>query len=243
MGAHRLGGRFTDRPRLSPPPIGRVYGRRRGRKLVGRQAELIGSNLEDIEIALPQAPVKLDPFTLFDPKPAEIWLEIGFGGGEHLAAQAAANPHIGLIGCEPFLNGVSSLLLHLDRGGQKNVRILPEDARVLLLSLPENTIARAFLLFPDPWPKRRHEDRRFVTPQGLDLLAAVLKDEAEFRIATDHAILRPWVLEQMEAHPAFRISARFEDRPVDWPPTRYEAKAIAAGRSRTYLSYIRLPRG
>jgi tRNA (guanine-N7-)-methyltransferase len=204
---------------------------------------LIGSYLEDIKVVLPEAPAKLDPFTLFEPKPAEIWLEIGFGGGEHLAAQAAANPDIGFIGCEPFLNGVSSLLLHLDQGGQKNVRVLSEDARVLLLAMLENTIARAFLLFPDPWPKRRHEDRRFVTPQGLDLLAAVLKDEAEFRIATDHPILRPWVLEYMEAHPAFRLSARFEDRPDDWPPTRYEAKAIAAGRSRTYLSYIRLSRG
>ena len=133
-------------------------------------------------------------------------------------------------------------MLHLDQGGQKNVRILPEDARVLLLSLRENTISRAFLLFPDPWPKRRHEDRRFITPQGLDLIAAVLKDDAEFRIATDHAILRPWVLEHMAAHPAFRLSSRFEERPEHWPPTRYEAKAIAVGRSRTYLSYNRLYR-
>lgn len=220
------------------PPIGRVYGRRRGRKLKGKKAALIG-NAETLAVSLPEPPDKLDPASLFDPRPGGVWLEIGFGGGEHLAAQAAAHPDIGLIGCEPFINGVSNLLVLLDEGALNNVRIFSEDARLLLQSLPEASIDRAFLLFPDPWPKRKHENRRFVHSEGLDLIAAALADDAEFRVATDHKALGPWMRAQIGAHSAFRAENNANERPAGWPPTRYEAKAIEAGRQPIYLTYRR----
>ncbi len=223
---------------MASPPIGRVYGRRRSRALRGRKAELFASRLDALSIRLEDGQV-LDPLTLFPRRPDAVWLEIGFGGGEHLAAQAAAHPEIGFIGCEPFLNGVSSLLLLLDETGADNVRVLPDDARRLLQALRPASIARAFLLFPDPWPKRKHHERRFVNPEGLDLIARALADEAEIRVATDHAALGEWMQAEIGAHPAFRLEGRFETRPEDWPPTRYEAKALVAGRRPVYLSYRR----
>ena len=226
---------------MAGPPIGRVYGRRRSRALKGRKAELFRNRLDALTIPLEDGQV-LDPLTLFPRRPHSVWLEIGFGGGEHLAAQAAAHPEVGFIGCEPFLNGVSNLLLLLDETGADNVRVFPDDARRLLQALPEGSIARAFLLFPDPWPKRKHHDRRFVNPEGLDLIARALADDAEFRVATDHAALGEWMQDEIGRHPAFRLESRFDARPEDWPPTRYEAKALAAGRRPVYLSYRRLNR-
>jgi tRNA (guanine-N7-)-methyltransferase len=224
------------------PPIGRVYGRRRGRTLKGKASELYETGLEALTVKLPAPDTELDPASVFAAPPAEIWLEIGFGGGEHLAAQAALHPDIGFIGCEPFINGVSSLLVLLDENETRNVRIVTEDARLLLRALPVASIDRAFLLFPDPWPKRRHEGRRFVNPEALDLLARVLADGAEFRVATDHAVLQEWMPERIGEHPAFRLETRAEERPADWAPTRYEAKALRAGRHPIYLTYRRKPR-
>lgn len=251
MGEDRPRGRAEDRlrlslpegaqPRRAGPPAGRVYGRRRGRRLAGKKALLLDSAFDRLKVGLPAPPARLDPSALFDPAPPAVWLEIGFGGGEHLAAQAATHPDIGYIGCEPFLNGVSSLLVLLDAGGQRNVRIFADDARLLLQALPEASLAGAFLLFPDPWPKRRHEERRFLG-QALDLLAHVLADGAEFRIATDHPALGAWMEEVMAASPAFEIIGHSAERPEDWPPTRYEAKALAAGRSCLYLAYRRFGR-
>jgi len=224
------------------PPIGRVYGRRRGRTLKGKASELYETSLDALTVALPEPPAALDPALLFPMSPARVWLEIGFGGGEHLAAQAAAHPDIGFIGCEPFINGVSMLLVLLDEQNIRNVRIVGEDARLLLRALPAGSIERAFLLFPDPWPKRRHEGRRFVNPEALDLLARVLADGAEFRTATDHAVLQDWIPARLAEHPAFEMIARADARPDDWPPTRYEAKALKAGRRPIYLTYRRKPR-
>ena len=261
MGEDRSRGRAEGSPRLSEsdrsgqhqsgtgqsgsgrsgPPVGRVYGRRRGRRLAGKKAELLGGGFNDIAIAIPSPPELLDPSALFEPRPRAVWLEIGFGGGEHLAAQALAHPDVGFIGCEPFINGVSSLLVQLDSGGQRNVRIVADDARLLLVSLPKASLAGAFLLFPDPWPKRRHEHRRFLA-QGIDLLADALTDGGELRIATDHAALGPWMEELMAGHDSFVKIGRAEARPEGWPPTRYEAKAIAAGRPCLYLAYRRSDR-
>jgi len=224
------------------PPIGRVYGRRRGRTLKGKASELYDTTLDGLTVKLPEPPAALDPVPLFPESPAKIWLEIGFGGGEHLAAQAAAHPEIGFIGCEPFINGVSMLLVLLDEQEIGNVRIVNEDARLLLRALPAAWIDRAFLLFPDPWPKRRHEGRRFVNPEALDLLARVLADGAEFRVATDHAILQEWMPARLGEHPDFELIARAETRPDDWPPTRYDAKALRAGRHPIYLTYRRKAR-
>ena len=224
--------------RLSGPPVGRVYGRRRARKIGSRKSELLETRFAELSVALPDAPGTLDPLGLFEPRPRAVWLEIGFGGGEHLAAQAHAHPDIGFIGCEPFLNGVSALLGLLDAGGQRNVRVVADDARLLMQALPDASIGGAFLMFPDPWPKRRHEERRFLA-QGLDLLARILDDDAEFRIATDHAGLGPWMEERMAGHAAFAPILRAETRPEGWPSTRYEAKALEAGRGAVYLSYRR----
>ncbi len=223
------------------PPIGRVYGRRRGRPLKAKKAAVMGTRRDDLTVVLPDAPALLDPATLF-PDADAVGLEIGFGGGEHLAAQAAANPAIGFIGCEPFLNGVSSLLVLLDEQALTNVRIHSEDARQLLQALTPASIDRAFLLFPDPWPKRRHHGRRFAGPEGLTLLARVLADGAEFRVATDHAALSPWMQAHLAEHPDFTLVSKMDDRPEGWPPTRYEAKGLEAGRRCVYLTYRRKPR-
>jgi tRNA (guanine-N7-)-methyltransferase len=224
------------------PPIGRVYGRRRGRTLKGKASELYETGLEALTVKLPAPDTELDPAALFTPPPTGIWLEIGFGSGEHLAAQAARHPDIGFIGCEPFINGVSSLLVLLDENETRNVRIVTEDARLLLRALPVAAIDRAFLLFPDPWPKRRHEGRRFVNPEALDLLARVLADNAEFRVATDHAVLQDWMPARIGEHPAFQLETSATERPGDWAPTRYEAKALRVGRRPIYLTYRRKAR-
>jgi tRNA (guanine-N7-)-methyltransferase len=185
----------------------------------------------------------LDPASLFAPTPDAVWLEVGFGGGEHLAAQAAAHPAIGIIGCEPFINGVVSLLGHVVRDDLANVRIWPESAVTLLDALPDASIARAFVLFPDPWPKLRQHKRRFVARANLDRLARVLTDGAELRVASDHADYVRWMLFELVSHPEFEWLARgprdWRERPEDWPPTRYEEKARAAGLSPTFLRFRR----
>ena len=224
---------------MTSPPIGRVYGRRRGRTLRGKASELYEPGLAALRVELSEAPDGIDPAGLFETPPSAVWLEIGFGGGEHLAAQALAHPEIGFIGCEPFINGVSSLIVLLDAQESRNVRIVSEDARLLLRALPEGSIARAFLLFPDPWPKRRHEGRRFVNQEALDLLAHALADDAEFRVATDHAVLQDWMPARIAEHPDFVLESQAGERPEGWAPTRYEAKALRQGRHPIYLTYRR----
>ena len=173
-------------------------------------------------------------------------MEIGFGGGEHLAAQAAANPEIGLIGCEIFENGIAKLLARIERGRLENIRIFPDDARLLIPALPPASINRVFILFPDPWPKRRHHKRRLVSEETLDGLAEIMTDAAELRLATDDRDYLCWILERAANHPAFEwLARRPEDwrrRPQDWPPTRYEEKAQMAGRAATFLRIKRRPR-
>jgi tRNA (guanine-N7-)-methyltransferase len=215
-----------------------TYGRRRGRRLRASQRALLETLLP--ALAIDQASTApLDPRGLFAPGVKTIWLEIGFGGGEHLAAQAAAHPEIGFIGCEPFVNGVVSLLAHIRERDLGNVRVWPGDARPLLARLPDGSIERAFILFPDPWPKARHHKRRLISAPFLDALARVLAPDAELRIATDDEDYLAWILEHLAANAAFRWSevaaARRRERPGDWAPTRYEQKAIAAGRRPAYL--------
>jgi tRNA (guanine-N7-)-methyltransferase len=174
-----------------------LYGRRRGRRLRVGQQELLEELLPKLRIALPEAGEPFGADALFGPEIRDLWLEIGFGGGEHLAWQAARHPEIGFIGAEFFLNGIASLLGHLARGGIGNVRIHPEDARPLLHALPDRSIGRAFLLFPDPWPKARHARRRFVGPENLAELARILKPGAELRIASDDPGYVAWALEHL----------------------------------------------
>jgi tRNA (guanine-N7-)-methyltransferase len=217
-----------------------TYGRRRGRRLRTSQRTLLESLLPTLAIEAGES--ALDPRSLFAADTKEIWLEIGFGGGEHLAAQAAAHPEVGFIGCEPFVNGVVSLLGHLKSRDLRNVRIWSHDARDLIARLPSGSIARAFILFPDPWPKARHHKRRLIAAPFLDALARVLAHGAELRVATDDADYLEWILERLPSHPAFRPQDRadWHARPADWPPTRYEQKAIAAGRKPTYLRLVRI---
>ncbi len=201
--------------------------------------------LPQLGFAVPESG-QLDPRALFATPVEAVWLEIGFGAGEHLAAQAKAHPELGLIGCEVFENGVVKLLAELQRLALGNVRVLMDDARLLLAALPEASLARVFILFPDPWPKLRHHKRRLVAPATLDALARTMCDEAELRLASDDADYLAWMLEHATAHPDFAWLARrpgdWRERPADWPPTRYEQKALAAGRSPAFLRFRRRPR-
>jgi tRNA (guanine-N7-)-methyltransferase len=163
--------------------------------------------------------------------PRELWLEVGFGAGEHLVWQAEHHPDVGLIGCEPFINGVAKCLAHIERTGVSNVRLFTDDARLVMAALPDRSLSRAFVLFPDPWPKTRHHKRRFVQRENLDTLARLLKAGAELRLATDDPSYLPWMVEHACTHPAFAwLADRPSDwrgRPDDWPATRYEEKMLA----------------
>ena len=159
-------------------------------------------------------------------------------------AQAQAHPEVGFIGCEPFVNGVASLLSKIDEVGLGNtVRIRDDDARPLLDALPDASVGRAFILFPDPWPKARHHQRRFVQPSNLDRFARILKDGAELRFASDHAGYVRWALFHLSRHPDFEWTANsaadWRVRPADGVPTRYETKALAKGIACTYLTFRR----
>ncbi|MEX1147297.1 MAG: tRNA (guanosine(46)-N7)-methyltransferase TrmB [Sphingomonadales bacterium] len=222
------------------PP--KFYGRRKGHPLRARAEMLVADLLPAVAVAGPPTD-GLDPAALFAGAVDEVWLEIGFGKGEHLAEQAKANPRAGIIGAEPFLNGVAGLLDEIDSRNLGNVRIFAEDVRRLLPTLPDASIGRVFLLFPDPWPKKRHHKRRFIQPDNLDELARVLKDGAEFRFATDHMGYAGWGLRHMMNHAAFEWLAErpadWRNQPVDWHPTRYETKALEDGKSCAYLRFRR----
>ena len=172
----------------------------------------------------------------------DLWLEVGFGAGEHLVWQAEHCPDVGLIGAEPYESGVAKLLTKLAERPLPNIRIYEGDGRDIIDALPDASLGRFFLLFPDPWPKTRHHKRRFLQMDMLDRLARVLKPGAELRFATDDRSYLPYALERLMAHPAFRWLAEgpqdWENRPSGWPPTRYEAKAIKGPP--TYLRFARL---
>ncbi len=170
-------------------------------------------------------------------------MEVGFGGAEHLIHQASANPHVGLIGCEPFEDGVIKALSAIEERGLRNVRLHPDDVRPLLRFLPSASLSKIFVLFPDPWPKARHAKRRLVSKPFLDRLAEVMKPVAELRIATDIDAYARTVLEAAIPHPAFRWTAcqpaDWRTPWPDWPGTRYEAKALREGRRPMFLTFIR----
>ena len=229
-----------DRPRRN------FYGRLKGKALKKSQKTYLDQDLAALSpgaVGWEENPgrVPLDLGDLFAGRP--VWLEVGFGGGEHMVHQAAANPDVGIIGCEPYINGVAMLLGKLRRAGVENVAVHPGDARDLMDVLPEASIDRAFLLYPDPWPKARHHRRRFVTQEHLAPLARCLKPGAVFRVATD---IEDYVRQTLEEVPR----AGFEwlaERPTDWRDpwddwlsTRYEQKALREGRVPHYLTFRRL---
>ena len=223
------------------------YGRRHGKHLRDSQRGYLDEDLA--ELSLPGISARdnpcrapFDPRTRFGDRP--VWLEVGFGGGEHMVHQAALNPEVGFIGCEPYINGVAMLLGKVRQAGVTNLAIHPGDVRDLFDLLPDASIARAFLLYPDPWPKKRHHRRRFVTPDHLDPLARVLQPGAIFRIATDIPDYVRQALEQLTARPDFEWLAQGPDdwrEPWgDWISTRYEQKALREGRVPHYLTFRRL---
>jgi len=218
------------------------YGRRKGRPLRKGRQFLFDELLPRIAISLIEGET-LDPARLFAPKKRAYWLEIGFGGGEHLAHQAAVNPEVGFIGCEVFESGIASGLSHIAERNLENVRLHPEDARVLLASLKPQSLDRVFLLFPDPWPKRRHAQRRFVNRGNLDRLAELIVAGGELRIASDDPTYVEWTLQHVPVHPAFQWQAEtpsdWLDRPEDAIETRYEKKAREAGRVPHFFRFRR----
>jgi tRNA (guanine-N7-)-methyltransferase len=234
---------FSDSVNGPPPDHrSRLYGRRRGRPLREGRRRTKDALLPRLAIDLPDAG-RLDPFALFPTRPAAVWLEIGFGGGEHLAEQATCHPEIGFIGCEVFDNGIARLIGEIAQRGLGNIRVFTDDARLLLEALPPASVGRVFILFPDPWPKLRHHKRRLVARTTLDRLAAAMSDHAELRLATDDPGYLSWMLEHATAHPDFlwltHRPADWRERPPDWPSTRYEEKAMGAGRTPVFLRFER----
>jgi len=226
-------------------PHRNFYGRLKGKSLKKSQQAYLQEDLAqlspgpvDWDTNPGRAPLALD--TLFPGRP--VWLEIGFGGGEHMVHQAAQNRDVGIIGAEPYINGVAMLLGKIRRAGVDNLRVHPGDARDLMDVLPQASISRAFLLYPDPWPKKRHHRRRFVTPEHLEPLAQVMKPGAILRVATD---IPDYVRQTLEEVP----KAGFDwlaERPgdwrvawADWISTRYEQKALREGRVPHYLTFRR----
>jgi tRNA (guanine-N7-)-methyltransferase len=172
----------------------------------------------------------------------QVWLEIGFGSGEHLLWQAGQHKDVGFIGCETFINGVASLLGAIEDRGLDTIRIHDGDARDVLAWLPSGSIGRVFLLFPDPWPKKRQLKRRLLAPELLSELARVLRVGGEFRFASDDADYAAQALQLAEEIGAFALTAEAHRhaRPADWPETRYERKALSEDRRPTYLRWRRL---
>jgi tRNA (guanine-N7-)-methyltransferase len=222
-------------------PQRQLYGRRRGRPLRAGQRALFETLLPQLCFALPEGGAALDPRCLFDAAIREIWLEIGFGAGEHLAYQAAAHPDCGLIGSEVFEPGIAHLLTEVRDRPLDNVRLFIDDARLVIAALAPQSLSRAFILHPDPWPKERHKKRRIVSRETLDQLAVALRDGAELRVATDDPDYGEWIAERLAPHPDF-APLPTDPRPADWPPTRYELKAQAQGRAARLFRYHRRPR-
>lgn len=221
------------------------YGRRHGKTLRDSQRLWLSRDLAALspgnvarEVNPDRTP--LDMGRRFGGRP--VWLEIGFGGGEHLVAQAQRNPAVEIIGCEPFVNGVAMLLGKIRAAGVHNIAVYPGDVRDLFDVLPQASVARAFLLYPDPWPKQRHHQRRFMTAQHLEPLARVLQPGAHFRVATDSADYARQTRLEMARH-GFALAPGGPGRGAvawdDWAATRYERKALRAGRAPIYLSFVR----
>lgn len=226
-------------------PRRNFYGRLKGKSLKKSQERYIAEDLADLSpgpVSWDDNPDRdpLDLEALFGGKP--VWLEIGFGGGEHLVHQAANNPDVGIIGCEPYINGVAMLLGKIRRAQVSNLAVHPGDARDLFDVLPDASLDRAFLLYPDPWPKARHHRRRFVTQEHLEPLARVLKPGAIFRVATD---IEDYVRQTLEEVPRFGFEwlaegpSDWRESWDDWISTRYEQKALREGRVPHYLTFRR----
>lgn len=229
----------------------RFFGRRKGKAIKQSKQKLMDELLPRLRPVLPEKGKQFDMNTFFGIQPDEIWLEVGFGGGEHVAELALLYPSVGFIGAEPFLNGVASLLAHLNGSHEKatthtnlaegrvdNVRIWPDDVRDMFPFFPDKLFKRIFVLYPDPWPKARHAERRFINQANLKHLYRLLADDGQLFVATDVRAYAQWAVEQIEQNTLFeQVNQNTSEPPVDWVATRYEKKGIAAGRTPIYLVF------
>ncbi len=234
----------------------KFYGRRQGRRIRKAKSTLLEAFLPKLSISNDQ---KLSKDSLFSYPVKQICLEIGFGNGEHLAGQALRNPENGYIGAEVFKNGVANLLsiitgikegdnlpekIELLPEYKDNIRIFSDDIRLLFKQIPDNFLDKIFVLFPDPWPKKRHADRRFINQENLKEISRILKKGGILRVATDHKIYKGWTLRQLHENPNFRWTARcgndWKHEPRDWVQTKYQRKAIREGRRAVFLDFERL---
>lgn len=220
-----------ENPRLDRPL--RSFGRIKARPIKPRQAALMDTLLPAIAVPDPKTG-PLDPKAMM-PEATEVWLEIGFGGGEHMAAQAGRRPDVLVIGCEPFLNGVASALRHVEEGGLKNVRIHADDARDVVDALPDASIDRVLILFPDPWHKARHNKRRLLQDETAQAFSRILKPGGTLRFVTDWLDYAQWALERLERTPGLeRVGPENQNgadqdwfvAPADHVVTRYEEKKL-----------------
>ena len=235
----------TDKKNAEPPHIRRlIYGRRQGHRLHAAPARRVSEMLPEFEPELSASDLK-GWFGARAPEAGfnSYTLEIGFGGGEHLAACAKAAPQNGFIGCEPFINGVAKLLGYIEAEGLENLCVHHGDARNVMAAMPAAALDQAFLLYPDPWPKKRHHKRRFVNQENLDSLFRVLVPNARLLVATDIAAYADWTLAEIKQHGGFlwraQCRADWLRAPQHWPGTRYEQKARAVGRVPHYLEFTR----
>jgi len=218
----------------------RSYGRRKGKALSARKERLLKKLLPQLRLDL-KTPPSTGLAPLFGVPIKEIWLEIGFGSGEHLLWQAEHHKDVGFIGDEPFINGMGSLLGAVEDRGLKTVRVHDGDAREVLAWLPDRSIGRIFVLFPDPWPKTRHLKRRLLAPDTVSQLARVLTPGGELRFASDSGDYAAQALLLMRQSGAFVWTAEratdWRERAAGWPETRYERKALSEGRNSVYLTF------
>ncbi len=218
-----------------------LHGRRRGKKLSAHRDSLVRTLLPrlSIDVSAPIAEIS----SLFPVRPDTLWLEVGFGGGEHLVAEAIAHPSAGYIGCEYFLNGIAKTLALIEAREPRNLRLYNGDARTVIAALPPASLNGAFVLYPDPWPKRRHHERRFLSDDLLARLARIMRSGAELRFATDIDGNAGWTIARVLRSPDFAWTvsdARDWQVPwKGWQGTRYEAKALLEGRRPAYFTFVR----
>jgi tRNA (guanine-N7-)-methyltransferase len=219
----------------------RLHGRRRGKKLRPRQAGLMAERLPLLAIAEDCRP--LDPAALFGQPVSAIWLEVGFGGGEHLVRMARRHRQFGFLGCEPFINGVAKAVSLIAEHQIDNIRLYVGDAATLIERMPDACLARVHLFYPDPWPKRRHRERRFISDATLARLARVMRRGAELRFVTDIDDYSGWtlarVLRSSHFHWPAQLARDWRTPWADWTTTRYEEKALREGRKPAYFIFVR----
>ncbi len=220
-----------------------IYGRRRGKGKRNKNLEIIKSQLPKHSINLQNISRASDLKSYFSNRVEEVWLEIGFGSGEHLTSVSEAHPKVGFLGIEVYEDGIAKTLKQISKLGISNIKLINEDANNIIFLLPPKSITKIFLLFPDPWPKKRHAKRRFVNTENLNQLARIMHSGGELLFATDHNDYLSWSLEQFMSTTLFKSENldqnSWKNQPNGWFSTRYEQKAIEAGRSPKYLKFLK----